>query len=139
MDQNPQPITPTPEPTPTPVSPMPTADPVAPAPAAAPVTAAPVAVAENPGKTLGIVSLVLSILGFGLIGLIVGIIGKKKSSAVGQKNVLALVGIILGILNVVATTLFIIVVAYNGVTLAAKCNDYGPGTHNVDGVVLTCS
>jgi hypothetical protein len=56
---------------------------------------------ENPGKTLGIVGLVLTIVGIGLVGLILAIIGLIKSKKAGFKNTPALVAIILNVVAVV--------------------------------------
>lgn len=95
-------------------------------------------VAVNPGKTLGIVSLILSIVGVGLVGLILGIIGLNKSKAAGQKNGLALAGIIVGALNIVASIILIVVLASAATQLASKCADLGSGTHVVNGITYTC-
>lgn len=95
-------------------------------------------VAVNPGKGLGIASLVFSLLGVGPVGLILGIIGKSKSKNASQPNGLALAGIIIGILDIVFFIGFIIIVAYNGVTIAQKCSELGTGTHVVNNVTYTC-
>ncbi len=55
---------------------------------------------EDPGKTLGIVGLVLAIV-LPLIGLIVSIIARKKSREAGFDNGLAKAGIIVGIILLV--------------------------------------
>jgi hypothetical protein len=52
--------------------------------------------APLPGKTLGIVGLVLSIL-CGLIGAIVSFIAYRQSQAAGWKNNVALAGIVIGV------------------------------------------
>jgi FtsH-binding integral membrane protein len=52
--------------------------------------------ANPPGKTLGIVGLVLSIL-CGLVGAIVSFIAYRQSQAAGWKNNVALAGIIIGV------------------------------------------
>lgn len=67
---------------------------------------------EDPGKTLGIIGLVLCFV-FSLAGLIVSIIAKKKSEAAGfTNNTPAKVGVILGwiftILGVIALIFYII-------------------------------
>jgi predicted permease len=98
----------------------------------------PVAQQPNPGKGLGIASFVISLVGGGLIGLILGIIAKKKSKAAGQGNRFAVAGIIIGVINIIAVTLIMILVAYNGVAIAAKCNELGVGTHVVEGVTYNC-
>lgn len=105
-------------------------------PPAAPVTGSVVA---NPGKGLGIASLITSLLNIGLVGLILGIIGLKKSKAVGQSNVLAVIGIILGILSIIGTIIGIILLVGGASVLLQKCQELGPGTHVVEGVTYTCT
>jgi hypothetical protein len=56
--------------------------------------------ATYPGKTLGIVGLIVSFF-FSLIGLIISIIAFNQSKAAGFKNTPAKVGIILGIVFLV--------------------------------------
>jgi heme/copper-type cytochrome/quinol oxidase subunit 1 len=51
--------------------------------------------AQDPGRTMGIVGLVLAIF-CSLIGMIVSIIAYNKSKAAGFKNNIALAGIIVG-------------------------------------------
>ncbi|MFY9227929.1 MAG: hypothetical protein WAO28_01195 [Candidatus Microsaccharimonas sp.] len=104
-------------------------------PPAAPVTGSVVA---NPGKGIGIASLIVSFLGIGLVGLILGIIGINKSKAAGQGNGFAIAGIILGILNIIATIIFVIVMVGAAGVLLEKCKELGPGSHVVDGVTYTC-
>lgn len=69
--------------------------------------------AEDPGKTLGIIGLVLSIL-VPIAGLIVSIIAKKKSEAANFVNTPAKVGVILGwiftILGVIGLIIYIIAI-----------------------------
>lgn len=120
----------------------PTTEPVAapmsstePAAASAPVvplsnSTAPVVVV-NPGKTMGIVSFVLSLVGIGLVGLILGIIAKKKSKTAGQGNGFALAGIIIGIVNIVVVALIVTFAIIAAASLAQKCNQPGSG--------VTCS
>ncbi|MBO0608560.1 DUF4190 domain-containing protein [Myceligenerans salitolerans] len=102
-----------------------------------------VAGAEDPGKTLGVVGLVLAIL-FPLIGLIVSIIARNKSKEAGFQNGLAkggiIVSIVLMVLGIVAAVIGI-VLAINVGTEAMEqvCGSLGPGEHVVDGVTYTCS
>jgi hypothetical protein len=119
---------------PQPIQPVtpPVAVPVA-TPAPAPVQPA------NPGKTLGIVSFILSLFWIGLVGLILGIIAKKKSKSVGLGNGFAVAGIVLGIINVVFVAITLLLVAYNGVTLSQKCSEFGVGTHVEGNVQYVCS
>jgi len=79
--------------------------------------------AENPGQTLGIVSLVLDFIGFSLIGMILGIISRKKSKAVGAPTTLGTIGMILGIVFTVIGILAFLLVAltsYAGLQQLAK-------------------
>ncbi|MEO8827390.1 MAG: hypothetical protein ABI385_01695 [Lapillicoccus sp.] len=95
-------------------------------------------VAEDPGKTLGIVGLILSFF-TALIGMIVSIIAWRKSKGAGLSNVPAVIGIVVGALGTVVLVIAIIVgvVAFN--TLMTKCNELGPGVHRDGGVTYTCS
>lgn len=74
--------------------------------------------ATDPGKTLSIVGLVLSFLFMPLIGVILSIVGMKRSRKSNYGGTIGLVGIILGsILLMFETLIFIaiVMVAYNGV------------------------
>jgi heme/copper-type cytochrome/quinol oxidase subunit 2 len=95
-------------------------------------------VAEDPGRTLGIVGLVLSIVA-NVIGLIISIIAFTKSKKAGFKNTPALAGIIIGaVLTAISivVTIFLVIAAMK---LAGHCADLGPGIHQVGGVTYTCS
>ena len=104
-----------------------------PAPAAAPV---------NPGKTMGIVSLVLSIIGIHLIGVILGFVGLSQSKKAGQKNGFAIAGIVIGFIGMALVLLFVIAggalfgSVFGG--LAQVCNELGTGVWEIDGVTYTC-
>jgi hypothetical protein len=74
------------------------------APAAAPVQP----VGENPGHNLGIASLILSIVGIHIVGLILGIIALQQSKKAGFKNGLALAGVIVGAAGLVLVVLYIL-------------------------------
>ncbi|MGX5682018.1 DUF4190 domain-containing protein [Schumannella luteola] len=77
-------------------------EPVVPAPA----PAAPVA----KWNVLSIVSLVTSIIGFSLVGVITGHIALSQIKKTGEQgNVLAIIGLILGYIGLVAFIIFIIV------------------------------
>ncbi|MDN5275649.1 MAG: hypothetical protein JWN33_298 [Candidatus Saccharibacteria bacterium] len=93
----------------------------------------------NPGQGFGIASLVTSLVGLGLVGLILGIIGINQSKKAGQKNGFALAGIIIGIANIIVATLFLILMAIGIFGFMSQCKDLGPGTHTVNGVEITCS
>lgn len=98
--------------------------------------------AEDPGKTLGIVSLVTAILGLSLVGLITGIIARKKSKAAGFKNGLATAGLIISIIGMVVSVIVLTIgtiLMIAGVQRISKlCDEHGPGTHYIDGTTLTC-
>lgn len=95
--------------------------PSAPQPAGAPA-------ASYPGKTLGIVGLVLSFL-VAIAGLIVSAIALSQSKKAGYKNTPALVGLILGI---VFSVLWIIFWVFGGALFAAivsNCPEVAPGQY----------
>lgn len=64
----------------------------------------------NPGQGLGIGSLVCALLGISLVGLILGIIGMKKSKEAGMSNGLALAGIIISAIGLVFGVLWFVFV-----------------------------
>lgn len=104
------------------------------------VPAAAPASAENPGKGLAIVGLVLSFLPFlQLVGLIVSIIAKGKSKKAGFKNGFATAGIIISILGLVITGAVIAASAAGIGAVASQCAELGSGEHVLDnGVTITC-
>lgn len=69
-------------------------------------------VTEDPGKTLGIIGLVLGLVGFALIGLILCIVGNNKSKEAGLKNTVAIIGIwINSIFIILGVLIFMLVFA----------------------------
>ncbi len=97
----------------------------------------PAAGGDFPGKTLGIIGLVLSFFTT-IIGLIISFVALRQSKKAGFKNTPALAGVIIGI---VTTVLAIIIggVAIAGVmALLSQCAELGPGVHEVNGVTVTC-
>ncbi len=112
--------------------------PVPPAPTYASATPAPV----NPGKTMGIVARVLSILPFQLIGVILGFVALGQSKKVGQKNGFAVAAIVVGFIGLVIGTIIAISVVAGGAAifggLSQVCNELGSGVWEVDGVTYTC-
>jgi hypothetical protein len=64
----------------------------------------------DPGHGMGIASLVTSILGLGLVGVVLGIIAMNKSKKAGHKNTLGLVGVIIGSISIVAGLAFMVIV-----------------------------
>ena len=108
----------------------------APPPAAAP---APAYAAPVPGKTLGIVALIVTFF-FALLGIILGFVARSQSKAAGVKNTPATVAIVLGFVFIVAYILFFVLggaALFGG--LAAACAELGPGVHEVNGTTITCS
>ncbi len=90
----------------------------------------------NPGKSLGIAGLVLSLLGpLSLIGLILSIIAFVQSKKAGMKNGFALAGIIIGaVITVGLITLFVV-----GITnVVQTCAELGSGVHERNGITYTC-
>jgi hypothetical protein len=66
--------------------------------------------AAVPGKTLGVVALILAILPFQLIGLILGIVANGQSKAVGVTNgpakaaiIVSIILMVLGLIITIAT------------------------------------
>lgn len=108
------------------MSEVPVTPPPAPAAPAAPTgeTVAAPPGTDYPGKTLGIVGLVLAIL-FSIIGFIVSLIAFNQSKAAGFKNTPAKVGIILGIVFFVLSVISIIAsIALSAAILANNPSPY---------------
>lgn len=113
--------------------PMPAA---APPPSGAPVPAPPGT--DFPGKTLGIVGLILAFFTT-IIGLIVSAVALNQSKKAGFKNTPALVGVILGSIGVVIGIIVAIVAIVGAVALVNQCAELGDGVHEVNGVTITCN
>lgn len=112
--------------------------PVVPTFAATPTT--PSQASPNPGARFGLASLILCLVGLGLFGLIFGILGLKKSRRAGMKNPLALTGIILGSLEIVAGIIAIVLFSSWLSLTFSTCQELGNGTHVLtDGRSVTCS
>lgn len=110
--------------------------------AAPPPAYAPPASGSEPGKTLGIVALIV-VFFFSLIGLILGYVARSQSKKAGVKNTPAKIAIILGwiflALSIIATIIIAAVVIPAAAELARTCLELGPGTHTLsNGVTLTC-
>lgn len=71
--------------------------------------AAPATPADFPGKTLGIVGLVLAIF-MNVVGLIISIVARNQSKAAGFPNTPAKAGIIVGIITTVLAIIYVIVI-----------------------------
>ena len=93
--------------------------------------------AVNPGRTLGIVGFILAFF-VSPAGIIVSAIGLSKSRKSGNKNGLALAGLILSILFFI---IFIVVTALlvgAAVALLNQCAGLGGGVQQINGVTVTC-
>jgi hypothetical protein len=64
---------------------------------------------ENPGQTLGIVSIILSVpFSFFPVGLVLGIISRNQSKKVGASTTLGTVGMVIGIIGTVFSVILVI-------------------------------
>lgn len=112
-----------------------------PAPSAAPYGAPqpgpfPVAAQPAPSATLAIVALVLAVVPCtAVIGLVVGVVALVRSRRGGGGRGLAIAGVVVGALWVVAA---IAAVAFGFTSIWQTCADLGNGVHQVDGVTYTC-
>lgn len=93
---------------------------------------APAAPAAAPGKTLGIVGLVLAFVA-PLIGVIVSAIANSQSKAAGLKNTPAKAGIIIGI---ILTVLYLFLII--GLPLILAASGAGVCTVAINGVSQPC-
>jgi len=103
------------------------------------VTTPGTAPATYPGKTLGIVGLIVSIF-FSVIGFVISLIAFNQSKAAGFKNTPAKVGMILGIVFFVLGIIGVILaVTLAAAGLDALCNGQAPGTYpTTNGGTVTC-
>lgn len=60
---------------------------------------------ENPGQTLGIISIILPFVGFSVVGIVLGAISRSKSKQAGMSTSLGTVGLIISIIVTVLATL----------------------------------
>jgi len=79
-----------------------------------------------PGKTLGIVALIVTFFA-SVIGLILGIVARNQSKAAGVENTPAKVAIILGI---IFTVIYILVFALFGTVILAAIANGGVTTYS---------
>ena len=101
-------------------------------------TPAPAAPATVPGKTLGVVGLILSFFS-GPIGLIVSAVARSQSKKAGFKNTPATVGIVIGLLSTIGIIIAIVGAVVAGTALAGQCAELGGGVHEIsEGVTVTC-
>lgn len=98
---------------------------------------------ENPGKTLGIVGLICSIIWpISIVGLVISIIAMVKSRKAGMSNGFALAGIIVGAIGVISGVIAVIgLIAVAGFTqeVIQFCETAGPGPQEFQGQPIDCS
>ena len=100
-----------------------------------PAYAQPVAV--NPGRTLGIVGFILAFF-VSPAGIIVSAIGLSKSRKSGNKNGLALAGLILSIVFFIVAIVVSVLLVGAAVALLNQCTELGGGVQQINGVTVTC-
>ncbi len=95
---------------------------------------------EDPGKTLGVVGFVMSLVGFGLISLILSIIARKKSKQAGHSNGFALAGIIISTITILVSFVIAALLVFGGIKAAEYCQENGSTVQNADGsTTVNCS
>lgn len=99
--------------------------------------------ATVPGKTLGIVAVIVVFFA-SVVGLILGYIARSQSKKAGVANTPAKVAIILGwiftILGIIGGIIATIMIISGFGALADACNQLGPGVWQLDnGTTLTCN
>jgi hypothetical protein len=108
-----------------PIVPAPAPEPT-PQPAYQPSAAAP---ATYPGKTLGIVGLIVSFF-FAIVGLILSAVALSQSKKAGYKNTPAKVGLILGIVFSVLWIIFWIFWGAIFIAVLQNCPEVSPGVYS---------
>ncbi|GAA2177629.1 hypothetical protein GCM10009784_29090 [Arthrobacter parietis] len=98
---------------------------------------------ENPGKTLGIVGLVCSIIWpISIVGLIISIVAMVKSRKAGMGNGFALAGIIIGAIGVITGIIAVIgliaLIPFSQ-EVVEFCQSAGPGIQEFQGQQIDCS
>ena len=92
----------------------------------APASAAAGGPATYPGKTLGIVAIVIAIF-FSVIGLTLGFVARSQSRRAGFKNTPATIAIVLGFVFIALTIVVIVVVGAQIAAIAELCAEVGSG------------
>jgi hypothetical protein len=94
---------------------------------------------DNPGKGLGIAGLIMGFLGpLSVVGLILSIVGLRKSKQAGMGNGVAVAGIIISAIDLVIGIIATIILISVFSNIFAVCAAQGPGVHFIDGVTYTC-
>lgn len=99
----------------------------------------PPAAAPVPGKTLGIVALILAFF-VQIVALILGIVALVQSRRAGVKNTPAVWAIVLSsVFMVIGIIIAVVLATATAGALASACAELGPGIHELaDGTTITC-
>jgi hypothetical protein len=113
--------------------------------APAPEYSATATTAVVPGKTLGVVGLVFSLIGLvawfvgPLLGLILGGVGKSKSKKAGVANGPATAAIVISIILLVLQVILVFALGGLIASIFGMCASLGDGIHEIHGVTYTCN
>jgi len=103
-----------------------------------PASSTPAATVPAPGRTLGIIAIVVTFFA-SVIGIILGFVARGQSKSAGVKNAPATIAIVLGFVLLATTIIGIIVFIATAGSLFATCAGLEPGTYVLDdGRTLTC-
>jgi hypothetical protein len=101
-------------------------------------TPAPAPASDYPGKTLGIVGLILAFIA-APIGFIISLVARSQSKKAGAKNTPATAGIIIGLIITLIYIILIIVSIVAGAALLNACAGLEPGVYDAgNGGTITC-
>lgn len=96
--------------------------------------------ATRPYLALSIVGLVLACIGFlNIAGLVISIIAFVKSRKLGQKNGIALAGIIVSAITIAFCALCLALILPGVIDLFQACGRLGLGTHVVGNTTYVCT
>jgi hypothetical protein len=92
----------------------------------------------DPGRTLGIIGLVLAFVA-SVAGIIVSAIALRESRQAGYSNGFAIAGLILSIVFSVVGLIIAIFVVFGAFAALQQCAALGPGIHQLgNGLTFTC-
>jgi hypothetical protein len=86
--------------------------------------------AKDEGQGFGIAALVTGLLGFGLVSIVLGIIGLNKSKKSGHSNVMAIIGIVLGGISMLAVLGILITATLAGLKDGKLSNSNGSSANS---------
>jgi hypothetical protein len=99
---------------------------------------APLGPNADPGRTLGIIGLVLAFVA-SIAGIIVSAIALRESRRAGYSNGFAIAGLILSIVFSVVGLIIAIFVVFGIIATLQQCAALGPGVHQLgNGLTFTC-